>query len=128
MAYHDDATGEARRIELPPTVAISDSAALLPVVLGGAGIAYLPDFLARPYVSNDQLVRLWPAAEAIETVIHAIYQATAACRPRCESSSTRWLPASMDYIVRAKSKRQLQSLRLSRHSQTLLWDMLAANF
>ncbi len=73
MAYHDDATGEARCIELPPTVAISDSAALLPVVLGGAGIAYLPDFLARPYVLDDQLVRLWPAAEAIETVIHAIY-------------------------------------------------------
>jgi DNA-binding transcriptional LysR family regulator len=73
MAYQDNATGDARRIELPPAVAISDSAALLPVLLGGAGIAYLPDFLARPYVADGRLVRLWPTAEGIETVIHAIY-------------------------------------------------------
>jgi len=73
MAYRDDATGEAGRIELPPAVAVSDSAALLPVVLGGAGIAYLPDFLARPCAAEGRLVRLWPAAEAIDTVIHAIY-------------------------------------------------------
>lgn len=73
MSYQDDATGEAGRIELPPAVAITDSAALLPVVLGGAGIAYLPDFLARTCVADGRLVRLWPAAEEIETVIHAVY-------------------------------------------------------
>jgi DNA-binding transcriptional LysR family regulator len=73
MAYQDDATGDAGRIKLPPAVAVSDSAALLPVVLGGAGIAYLPDFLARPYAAEGRLVRLWPATEGIETVIHAVY-------------------------------------------------------
>ncbi|MCJ2090085.1 LysR family transcriptional regulator [Methylobacterium sp. E-005] len=61
VAYQDDATGEAGRIDLPPAVAVSDSAALLPVALGGAGIAYLPDFLARPYAAEGRLVRLWPA-------------------------------------------------------------------
>ncbi|MEG9527294.1 MAG: LysR family transcriptional regulator [Hyphomicrobiales bacterium] len=73
MAYRDDATGEAGRIELPPAVAISDSAALLPVVLGGAGIAYLPDFLARPHVADGRLDRLWPATEGDKIAIHAVY-------------------------------------------------------
>ena len=73
MAYRDDAPGQAGRIELPSAVAISDSAALLPVVLGGAGIAHLPDFLASPHVTDGQLVRLWPATEGDQIVIHAVY-------------------------------------------------------
>lgn len=73
MAYQDDVGGDGGRIELPPTVAISDSAALLPVVLADGGIATLPDFLAAPYVTDGRLVRLWPAARGDRTVIHAVY-------------------------------------------------------
>ena len=71
-AYQDDAPTPGR-IELPPAVAISDSAALLPVVLGGAGIAQLPDFLASPHVVDGRLVRLWPTTQGDQLVIHAVY-------------------------------------------------------
>lgn len=71
--YRDDVSGDAGTIELPPAVAISDSAALLPVVLAGAGIAHLPDFLARPLVADDRLVRLWPGATGTLVAIHAVY-------------------------------------------------------
>lgn len=71
--YQDEAGGDAGRIELPPAIAISDSAALLPVVLAGAGIAYLPDFLARPLVADGRLVRLRPTIAGEPIVIHAVY-------------------------------------------------------
>lgn len=71
--YQDGAGGDAGRIELPPAIAISDSAALLPVVLAGAGIAYLPDFLARPLVMDGRLVRLRPTIAGEPIVIHAVY-------------------------------------------------------
>ena len=73
MAYRDQTPGDAGRIELLPTAAISDSVALLPALLGGAGIAHLPDFLASRYVANGRLVRLWPASEGDQIPIHAIY-------------------------------------------------------
>ncbi|KTR83755.1 hypothetical protein NS277_07240 [Novosphingobium barchaimii] len=71
--YQDETPGDADRIELPPAIAISDSAALLPVVLAGAGIAYLPDFLARSFVADERLVRLRPTIAREPTVIHAVY-------------------------------------------------------
>ncbi len=73
MAYQDNATDDARRNRAAAGrchLRLRGSAAS---GLGGAGIAYLPDFLARPYVADGRLVRLWPTAEGIETVIHAIY-------------------------------------------------------
>lgn len=71
--YRDAAADGAREIALPPALAISDSAALLPVVLGGAGIAHLPDFLASPLVASGLLVRLKPVVAVEPSVIHAIY-------------------------------------------------------
>lgn len=73
MAYQDQAPGNAGRIELLPTAAISDSVALLPALLGGAGIAHLPDFLASPYIADRRLLRLWPASKGDQIPIHAIY-------------------------------------------------------
>ena len=73
MAYRDDVADEAGRIELPTSLAISDCAALLPVVLDNAGTAQLPDFLAAPYIADGRLVRLWPAAAGDRTALHAIY-------------------------------------------------------
>ncbi|MEN3794459.1 LysR family transcriptional regulator [Fulvimarina sp. MAC3] len=70
--YQDDAPTPGQ-IELPPAVAISDSSALLPMVLGGAGIAQLPDFLASPHVADRRLVRLWPATQGDQFVIYAVY-------------------------------------------------------
>jgi DNA-binding transcriptional LysR family regulator len=73
MLYQDDVPDGAGRVELSPAVAISDAVALLPIVLGGAGIAHLPDFLARPHIADGRLVRLWPAREGDQFVVHAVY-------------------------------------------------------
>jgi hypothetical protein len=80
IGYHDRATvyldassNDAGRIELAPAIAISDAAALLPVVLAGAGIAPLPDFLARSLVADGRLVRLRPTIAREQSVIHAVY-------------------------------------------------------
>lgn len=72
-AYRDDASADAAHVELPPAIAISDAAALLPVVLAGAGIAHLPDFLVRTLVAEGQLVRLRPTIAREHSVIHALY-------------------------------------------------------
>lgn len=80
IGYHDRATmyrdapsDDAGRIELAPAIAISDAAALLPLVLAGAGIAHLPDFLARSLVADGRLVRLRPTVAREPSVIHAVY-------------------------------------------------------
>jgi DNA-binding transcriptional LysR family regulator len=56
-----------------PAAAISDSVAMLPAILGGAGIADLPDFLVAPHVADGRLTRLWPEIEGRQLAIHAIY-------------------------------------------------------
>ncbi len=43
------------------------------MVLGGAGIARLPDFLAAAPVADGRLVRLWPEHRGDLIDIHAIY-------------------------------------------------------
>ncbi|MET3722832.1 LysR family transcriptional regulator [Sphingomonas trueperi] len=73
MSYRDDVADEPGCIELTPSVAISDSAALLPIVLDDAGIAKLPDFLAAPHIADGRLIRLWPGASGDQTVLHAVY-------------------------------------------------------
>lgn len=71
--YRDGMADGSGRIELSPSIAISDSAAMLPAVLCGAGIAHLPDFLAGPLVAEGRLLRLWPEAEGMLIPIHAVY-------------------------------------------------------
>ena len=56
-----------------PAAVVSDSAALLPMVLGGAGIARLPDFLALAPVKDGRLVRLWPEHGGDLIDIHVLY-------------------------------------------------------
>ena len=70
VVYRD---GMANEAELTPGTAISDAAALLPVVLEGGGIARLPDFLALPYVAEGRLIHLWAASNADQLAIHAVY-------------------------------------------------------
>lgn len=71
--YRDETPGDAGQIELMPAIAISDAAALLPVVLAGAGVAHLPDFLARSLVADGRLVRLRPTIAREQSLIHAVY-------------------------------------------------------
>lgn len=43
--------GATEQVEFRPATVVSDPLALTPVIVGGAGIGRLPDFLARPLVS-----------------------------------------------------------------------------
>jgi DNA-binding transcriptional LysR family regulator len=61
---------------------VSDAAAMLPAVLDGAGIARLPDFLARPCVADGRLVRLWGPCRGDEVDIHALYPSHRALSPK----------------------------------------------
>ncbi|USI74678.1 LysR family transcriptional regulator [Sphingomonas morindae] len=71
--YHDETSGPANASDYRPAAAVSDSAAMLPMILAGGGIARLPDFLAAPYVAEGRLVRLWPARRGDRIAIHALY-------------------------------------------------------
>ena len=67
------ADGAVERFDVPPGDAVSDSAALEPVLIGGAGIGRLPDFMAAPAVARGDLVRLFPQARGDALDIHALY-------------------------------------------------------
>jgi len=66
-------SGDAGTTELPPTIVIADAAALLPVVLAGAGIAHLLNSFARALVARGCLVHSWPGATGTSVAIHAVY-------------------------------------------------------
>ena len=48
--------GKIEQIEFRPAHVVSDSAVLEPIIIGGAGIGRLPDFLARALVASGHLV------------------------------------------------------------------------
>ena len=62
-----------QRIEFRPAHVVSDSAALAPCLVGGAGIGRLPDFIARDAVARGALVRLLPDYAGDRLEIHALY-------------------------------------------------------
>jgi DNA-binding transcriptional LysR family regulator len=70
--YHA-ADGAPVSIEIMPAHAVSDSAALLPMLVGGAGIGRLPAFLARPAVDSGALVRLFAHSRGDAFDVHALY-------------------------------------------------------
>ena len=65
--------GTMQQIEFRPANAVSDSAALQPVLIGGAGIGRLPDFIARDAVARGDLIRLFPKTEGEDFAVHALY-------------------------------------------------------
>ncbi len=67
------ATGAAEQVEFRPAHVVSDSVALEPMLIGGAGIGRLPDFIARRAVAEGNLVRLFPEAEGDTLDVHALY-------------------------------------------------------
>ncbi len=67
------AAGATEQVEFTAANVVSDSAVLVPMLIGGAGIGRLPDFLAAPAVARGDLVRLFPAANGDEFEINALY-------------------------------------------------------
>jgi DNA-binding transcriptional LysR family regulator len=65
--------GAIQTLDLTPAHVVSDSVAMQPMLVGGAGIGRLPDFLAREAVAKGELVRLFAGAEGDEFGIHALY-------------------------------------------------------
>jgi len=81
IAYADKPTtwsfqmpdGATQQIAFRPANAVSDSAALQPILIGGAGIGRLPDFIARDAVARGELVRLFPETAGDKFEVHALY-------------------------------------------------------
>lgn len=65
--------GKARVIEITPVVVASDFAALHDLVVAGAGIAALPDYLAAGALESGALVEVWPGAVAERWPVFAAY-------------------------------------------------------
>lgn len=65
--------GKIAKFEFRPANIVSDSAVLAPMLVGGAGIGRLPDFLARASVSRGHLIRLLPDLSGDVFDIHAVY-------------------------------------------------------
>jgi DNA-binding transcriptional LysR family regulator len=67
------ADGASEDVVFEPSHVVSDSSALEPLLVGGAGIGRLPDFIARRCVANGELVRLFPNARGDLIAVHALY-------------------------------------------------------
>ncbi len=65
--------GKPEQIEFRPANVVSDSAVLEGLLIGGAGIGRLPDFLARKSVASGHLVHLLSDTRGDTIDIHAIY-------------------------------------------------------
>jgi DNA-binding transcriptional LysR family regulator len=65
--------GAVEHVEVRPAHVVSDSAAAEPMLIGGAGIGRLPDFLARRAVAAGDLVRLFPQKTGDTFEVHALY-------------------------------------------------------
>jgi DNA-binding transcriptional LysR family regulator len=96
------ADGITQQIEFRPTNAVSDSAALQPVLVGGGGIGRLPDFSAKDAVTRGDLVRLFPQAQGDVFGVHALYTSH-----RSLSAKVRvFIDALIDYIAAKHQTRQ----------------------
>jgi DNA-binding transcriptional LysR family regulator len=65
--------GEAERLEVRPRNAICEPMSLRQVLVGGAGIGRLPDFVAAEAVARRELVRLLPGLTGDTFDVHAMY-------------------------------------------------------
>jgi DNA-binding transcriptional LysR family regulator len=87
--------GTIQQIGFMPANVVSDSAAMDPMLVGGAGIGRLPDFLARDAVARDALVRLFPDAQGDIFKVHALYTSH-----RSLSAKVRvFIDSLVDYIA-----------------------------
>ena len=65
--------GQDMAIEFQPVMVVPEPAAMLVVLVGGGGIARLPDFLAVPAIARGELVRVLPSLEPEAVDVHALY-------------------------------------------------------
>jgi len=92
------AKGEIKQVEFRPSHVVSDSVALGPMLIGGAGIGRLPDFIAKPAIAESKLVRLFPQAEGDMLDVHALYTSH-----RSLSAKVRvFIDALIEYLAAAK--------------------------
>lgn len=103
IAYADLATtwsyrmadGSMQRIEFRPASVVSDSAALSPMLISGAGIGRLPDFIAKGAIAKGDLIRLFPEARGDVFSVHALYTSR-----RSLSAKVRvFIDALIEYIA-----------------------------
>jgi len=67
------ADGRIARVEVAPRTVVPEPAALRAVLLGGAGVGRLPDFVACDAVARGDLVRLLPEWSSDVIPAHALY-------------------------------------------------------
>lgn len=65
--------GTVDTLQVPPGTIVPEPIVFQAVLVRGAGIGRLPDFLARPLVQGGQLVRLLPTFGTETTEAHALY-------------------------------------------------------
>lgn len=67
------ADGEAVKVEVRPDLVAPEPAVALVLAVGGAGIARLPDFIARDAIAAGLLVRILPQIQQDRVDVHALY-------------------------------------------------------
>ena len=66
-------TGAVREIETEPGIVVPEPAVVKTMLLGGAGIGWLPDFHAADALADGSLVRLLPDHDSETLEVHALY-------------------------------------------------------
>lgn len=69
-----DAAGVAHTVDVPFKMQVNDAHGACAMVLKGAGIALMPEILARPWLDNGQLVRLLPEYRFADREMHLVYR------------------------------------------------------
>ena len=67
------AEGNRETVQVPVGTVVPEPIVFQALLVRGAGIGRLPDFVARPLVESGQLVRLLPTFETETTHAHALY-------------------------------------------------------
>ena len=65
--------GETEEIDVNPRLSVPDPAPTQVVLIGGAGIGRLPDFMARSAIARGELVRVLAELEPSSVEVHALY-------------------------------------------------------
>jgi len=66
--------GRSELYDIKPAMQVNDMLTLLDIVRQGAGIGLIPYFVAQPYLSTNELLRIMPDYEGEVASFHLIYQ------------------------------------------------------
>ena len=73
-----DADGTRVEIDVRPDLVIPEPTMMLTLALAGAGIARLPDFIAKDAIASGDLVRVLPDLRSDRVDVHALYTSRSA--------------------------------------------------